>query len=78
VLGVNHRLTLLRGDWDRTALGEHLAATGYVEADPHAGFDLYRHRLAKLTVAVDDDRPLVRTLPASRDFDFPLAATLWY
>jgi len=45
---------------------------------PPRRVDLCRHRLAKLTVAVDDDRPLVRTLPASRDFDFPLAATLWY
>lgn len=58
LLGVNRRLTLLRGDWDRATLREHLTATGYVEADPHAGFDLYRHRMAELAVAVDDDRLL--------------------
>jgi hypothetical protein len=58
LLGVNRRVTALRGEWDRAALDERLRAAGYVKADPHAGFDLYRHRTAELAVALDGDRLL--------------------
>jgi len=58
LLGVNRRVTALRGEWDRAALDERLRAAGYVKADPHAGFDLYWHRIAELAVALDDDRLL--------------------
>ncbi len=58
LLGVNRRLTVLRGDWNVDAVDEYLKATGYVEADPHAGFDFYRHRVAKLAIAVNADRLL--------------------
>jgi len=65
IFGVNRRLTVLRGDWDRAGLRRHLTANGYVEADPYAGFDLYRHRIAELAIAVDGDH-LLRTRRTDR------------
>jgi len=58
LLGVNRHVTTLRGEWDRAAIDERLRTAGYVQADPHAGFDLYWHRIAELAVAVDSDRLL--------------------
>ncbi len=57
-LGVNQRVTVLHGEWDRATVDEHLRATGYLAADPYAGFDFYHHRIAELAIALDDDRLL--------------------
>jgi len=58
LLSVNRRVTVLTGEWDRNAVGDHLQTIGYVPADPHAGYDRYRHRLAELAVAVGKRRLL--------------------
>jgi len=65
LFGVNRRVTVLRGEWDRSTVGEYLERTGYVRAGTHSGFDLYRHRLAELAVALDDNR-LLRAQRTSR------------